>query len=203
MRILRLALLLALALPAAAQAEDATIVMRSVPLAGERAPAAAKPPARFNLVGLHWRGPGSVQFRTRSLAGRWSAWEAAAPEAEDRPDSRHRRARARGLVAAWATRGGSARPTGSNTAFAVVSPSCATFFVWSPTPGVPGRTLQKAGAPAIVPRSGWNADEKIRRARAVVRAQLCGSRSSTTRPARTATRPLSRPRSCVRSSSTT
>ena len=28
----------------------------------------------------------------------------------------------------------------------------------------PARTLQKAGAPAIVPRSGWNADEKIRRA---------------------------------------
>ena len=38
------------------------------------------------------------------------------------------------------------------------------FFVWSPTPGVPARTLQKAGAPPIVPRSGWNADEKIRRA---------------------------------------
>ena len=38
------------------------------------------------------------------------------------------------------------------------------FFVWSPAQGVPGRTLQVAGAPAIVPRRGWNADEKIRRA---------------------------------------
>ena len=38
------------------------------------------------------------------------------------------------------------------------------FFVWSPQAGVPARTLQKAGAPPIVPRSGWNADEKIRRA---------------------------------------
>ena len=37
------------------------------------------------------------------------------------------------------------------------------YFVWSPPAGVPARTLQKAGSPAIVPRSGWNADEKIRR----------------------------------------
>ena len=29
---------------------------------------------------------------------------------------------------------------------------------------MPGRTLQKAGAPAIMPRSGWRADESIRRA---------------------------------------
>ena len=32
-------------------------------------------------------GPGTVQFRTRSLAGRWSGWVDAAPEAEDRPDA--------------------------------------------------------------------------------------------------------------------
>ena len=38
------------------------------------------------------------------------------------------------------------------------------WFVSSPASGVPPRTLQKAGAPAIVPRAGWNADEKIKRA---------------------------------------
>ena len=43
------------------------------------------PPARFDLVGLHWRGPGTVLFRTRSLAGRWSAWRAADPEDDCRP----------------------------------------------------------------------------------------------------------------------
>ena len=80
MRILRLALLFVLAFPAAALAEDATIVSRDVPLAGERSLASSKAPARFNLVGLHWRGAGSVQFRTRSLAGRWGAWQDAAPE---------------------------------------------------------------------------------------------------------------------------
>ena len=37
------------------------------------------------------------------------------------------------------------------------------YFVWSPPAGVPARTLQQAGSPAIVPRSGWSADEKIRR----------------------------------------
>ena len=40
----------------------------------------------FDLVGLHWRGAGSVQFRTRSTAGRWSGWRVAAPESEDLPD---------------------------------------------------------------------------------------------------------------------
>ena len=44
------------------------MVSRTVPLHGTRALAAA-PPARFNLVGVHWRGSGSVLFRTRSVAG--------------------------------------------------------------------------------------------------------------------------------------
>ena len=42
----------------------------------------------------------------------------------------------------------------------------------SPTPGVPARTLQTAGAPAIVPRGGWKADETIRRARPSFAANL-------------------------------
>jgi hypothetical protein len=162
MRLLRLTILLALAFPAAAQAEEATIVSRDVPLAGERTLASAKPPARFNLVGLHWRGPGSVQFRTRSLAGRWSSWRDAAPEAEDRPDAASdERARTR----SW--RLGNPWWTGPSDRIAYRFRGSVTklraFFVWSPTPGVPARTLQRAGAPAIVPRAGWNADEKIRR----------------------------------------
>ena len=163
MRILRLSLLLALAFPAAALAEDATIVSRDVPVGGERSVAASKPPARFNLVGLHWRGAGSVQFRTRSLAGRWSAWEAAAPEAEDQPDhGNDERARA----ASW--RLGNPWWVGPSDRIEYRLRGNVTrlraFFVWSPAQGVPSRTLQVAGAPAIVPRRGWNADEKIRRA---------------------------------------
>ena len=185
MRILRLALLLALALPAAAQAEDATIVMRNVPLAGERALARRKPPARFNLVGLHWRGPGSVQFRTRSLAGRWSAWRGGCPEAEDQPDAgTAERARA----GAW--RLGNPWWVGPSDRIEYRLRGRVTklraFFVWSPTPGVPGRTLQMAGAPADPPAQRLERGREDPARCAVVRAQRCGSRSSITRPARTA-----------------
>ena len=149
-------------LPAPASAEDASIVSRDVPLAAERALASSKPPARFNLVGLHWRGAGSVHFRTRSRAGRWSAWEVAAPEAEDQPDAgTDERARS----GSW--RVGNPWWVGASDRIEYRLRGKVTklraFFVWSPTPGVPGRTLQKAGAPAIAPRSSWNADEKIRR----------------------------------------
>ena len=164
MRILRLTLLLALAFPAAALAENATIVSRDVPLGGERTLASSKPPARFNLVGLHWRGPGSVQFRTRSLAGRWSAWEAAAPEAEDQPDASTGE---RGRTRSWQL--GNPWWVGPSDRieyrFLGSVTKLRAFFVWSPTPGVPGRTLLQADAPAIVPRSGWNADETIRRSK--------------------------------------
>ena len=53
----------------------ATLTMREVPLHGERVLAATS--TQFDMVGLHWQGPGTVQFRTRSLAGRWSAWRRA------------------------------------------------------------------------------------------------------------------------------
>jgi hypothetical protein len=163
MRILRLSLLLALAFPAAGLAEDTTIVSRDVPLAGERALASAPAPTRFNLVGLHWRGPGSVQFRTRSLSGRWSGWESAAPEAEDQPDAGTGE---RSRTASW--RLGNPWWVGPSDRIEYRLRGTVTklraYFVWSPAAGVPARTLQQAGAPAIVPRSGWNADEKIRRA---------------------------------------
>src|SRR5919197_1028077 len=70
----------------AARAGNASLAVREVPLHGERTLAAAATPS-FDLVGVHWRGPGSVSFSTRSLAGRWSVWRAAAPEAEDAPDA--------------------------------------------------------------------------------------------------------------------
>ena len=167
MRILTLAFLLVLAslglaLPATAGAEDATIVTRDVPLAGQRTLASAPTPARFDLVGLHWRGPGSVQFRTRSLAGSWSAWNEAAPE-DDRPDvgtdERARRASWR-LGNPWwvgASDRIEYRLRGRVTRLRA-------HFVSSPTTTVPSRTLQKAGSPTIVPRIGWKADEQIKRA---------------------------------------
>jgi hypothetical protein len=162
---------LALVLPTPALAADATIVTRDVPLAGERTLASASSSTRFNLVGLHWQGPGTVQFRTRSTAGRWSGWHSAAPEAEDQPDAGSReRARARN----W--RIGNPWWVGPSNAIEYrlrgTVRRLRAHFVWSAAAGVPPRTLQKAGAPAIVRRSGWKADEKIRRAEPSYAANL-------------------------------
>src|SRR3989442_12250165 len=83
MRLLLAAALAFFATPAAAFA-DATLTMREVPLHGERTLAASA--AEFDMGGLHWRGPGSVQFRTRSQAGRGSGWRPADPDGEGLPD---------------------------------------------------------------------------------------------------------------------
>jgi flagellar hook assembly protein FlgD len=152
-----------LLLPARAAAADATLVSRDVPLGGQRVLASAPAPARFNLVGLHWRGSGTVQFRTRSLAGRWSGWAGAAPEAEDQPDAgTAERARSR----SW--RLGNPWWVGPSNRIEYrlrgTVERLRAFFVWSPPASVPARTLQAAGMPAIVPRRGWSADESIRRA---------------------------------------
>src|SRR5213595_304907 len=84
-----------LAAPATALAVEPTLTVRTVPLHGARSLGAARP-ARFDLVAVHWRGPGSVRFRTRSAAGRWSGWQTAdadvAPDAgtvESRPSGWH------------------------------------------------------------------------------------------------------------------
>ncbi|MGH3072807.1 MAG: N-acetylmuramoyl-L-alanine amidase [Gaiellaceae bacterium] len=162
-RRLLILLALAFALPPSASAQEATIVSRDVPLAGERTLASSDAPSRFNLVGIHWSGSGTVQFRTRSLAGRWSAWSDAAPEAEDRPD---RGSAERAPTAGW--RLGNPWWVGPSDRIEYRRRGTVTrlraWFVWSPPAGVPARRLQKADAPPIVMRSGWNADEKIRRA---------------------------------------
>ena len=83
----------ALALPGFATAESAggatplaSLEARDVPLGARRSLAVAAPVGPFTMIGLHWRGSGSVVFRTRSAAGRWSSWQLAGPEAEDLPD---------------------------------------------------------------------------------------------------------------------
>ena len=154
---------LAALVPAQASAGDVTIAMREVPLHGERT-LASTALARFDLVGLHWQGTGSVEFRTRALSGRWSEWVDAAPEAEDRPDGGTPERAASGdwrLGNPWwvgASNGIQYRRTGSVTRLRA-------YFVRSPASYVPARTLQRAGAPPIVPRAGWKADESIRRAK--------------------------------------
>ena len=163
MRFVYAATVVVLAFPGVARAGQASLVVRDVPLHGGRALAATASP-RFDLVGLHWRGPGSVSFSTRSLGGRWSAWRPAAPEAEDAPDPLSGEA---AQEASW--RLGSPYWTGPSDGIryrlrGVVS-RLRAYFVRSTAVAVPPRRLSIAGSPLIVPRLSWNANEKIRRER--------------------------------------
>ncbi len=118
---------------------------------------------RFTLVGLHWRGRGEVQFRTRSLDGRWTAWHRAAPEAEDGPDSGSPETRRR---AGWTI--GNPWWVGASDRVEIKRIGqvgrVRAHLVWSPAVEIPLRAPAATEAPAIVPRAIWGANESIRRA---------------------------------------
>jgi flagellar hook assembly protein FlgD len=160
LRALFVAIMMA-ALGAPAATAGVRLVARDQPVgAGLRA--AQEAPARFNMLGLHWRGPGTVSFRTRSLDGTWSRWQPAQPEAEDGPDS--------GSAEAAGHRGwklGAAYWTGPAEAVQYRVSGEATqlraFFIWSPVVEAPAG-VARAGRPGIVTRAQWGADEGIVRA---------------------------------------
>jgi N-acetylmuramoyl-L-alanine amidase-like protein len=165
MRVLRAAALVLLALPGVANAGEVTIVARDLSLeGGSRALSASPAPIRFNMAGLHWQGAGSVEFRTRSLAGRWSAWRPAQPEAEDRPNLGSAESAPR---RSW--RLGNPWWTGPSDRLEVRTEGrvhrVRAWFLSSPVEGGATRALSVASSPAIVSRAGWNADEFIRRAK--------------------------------------
>ncbi len=145
--------------PIAAHAADASIVHQDIAL-GNRGPAAAEAVRPFDLLGLHWRGSGSVTFRTRSLDGTWSAWHAAAPEAEDLPDAGREH-----LRSGW--RLGNPWWAGPSDRFQIRTHGRVTavraWLVKSSSARIPLRRMSMAGSPVIVPRQAWNANEKIRR----------------------------------------
>ena len=72
-RRLLFALLFALALPASASAGLATLQVRELPLHGQRSLSAVSATSPFQLVGIHWQGPGRLELRIRTAKG-WSAW---------------------------------------------------------------------------------------------------------------------------------
>jgi N-acetylmuramoyl-L-alanine amidase len=162
MRSLRIAALLFVLSPAAAWAAGPTIHAQELPIGVSRTTAAAAAPQRFDLVGLHWQGTGTVQFRTRSVAGRWSAWQRAAPEDEDQPDrgTRETRARAGWHLGnpywvgpsdrlAWRVRGDVRR--------------LRAWYVSSPTERSTLRAVSTAGSPKILTRAAWHANDEILR----------------------------------------
>jgi N-acetylmuramoyl-L-alanine amidase len=155
-----LAAVCALLAPSAARA-GVTLVQRELPV-GSRSLAAAEAPARFDLVGLHWRGSGTVRFRTRSVGGRWSAWHVAAPEREDGPDAASAEAR---RTAGWHL----GNPFWAGPSDRIEYRATGRIerlrgeFVSSPVEEIPLRSTAVAGSPPILSRFAWGALEGIRR----------------------------------------
>jgi N-acetylmuramoyl-L-alanine amidase/FlgD Ig-like domain len=151
----------ALAFPAAAWGE-ATLIARDLPVNGARTLAAGEAPVRFNMLGLHWRGPGRVFFRVRGSAG-WSPWREADAEPGDLPD--------RGTPEARRSRGwriGSPWWTGAAERVQVRARGrvqrVRAYYVWSPEEAhSDDRALQSADQPRIILRRSWGANEAIRR----------------------------------------
>jgi hypothetical protein len=162
-RRLLVVLLLALALPASASAGLATLQARDLALHGERSLASAGSTGPFQLVGIHWQGPGRLELRIRTARG-WTAWKPVRDDAEDTPDASSGEARAlRGWhlgEPVWVGRGVGleVRAIGRVT-------RARALTVRSPVSMVPLRTVAAAGLPRIVPRSGWQADESIVRSK--------------------------------------
>jgi N-acetylmuramoyl-L-alanine amidase-like protein/flagellar hook capping protein FlgD len=128
-----------------------TMVSRDVPVGG-RALQAASAPLRFDMLGLHWQGAGTVAYRTRAVTGRWSAWRAAdADGPQTDPPWHFGNLDWTGLSGAvqFRTRGVT---------------HLRAYYLDSRVVAGPQRSLSIAGSPAIVPRVDWQADERIVRA---------------------------------------
>jgi flagellar hook assembly protein FlgD len=169
LRVVVIAGVLAALAPSPALAAEVRFTTREEPLAGSRALAAGSrvlpprlAPGAFNLLGIHWRGPGEVSFRTSGDGRTWSAWHQAMPEGEDGPDPGTREG---GREPAW--RLGNPWWTGPSRFVQYRVDATVTrvraHFVWSEPTRV--RTPSASATPEIIPRSGWDADESIVRAR--------------------------------------
>ena len=105
-------------------------------------------------------GPGLVKYRTRNLAGRWSAWRVFS--AEDALPDRGREQRAtRGWRIASPFWTGASNAIQYRTVGRVAR--LRAYFVRAPRQASPAKRADLAGAPPIITRAGWHADESIRR----------------------------------------
>jgi hypothetical protein len=118
-----------------------TIVSRELPVVGERSLASPSAPGRFDMVGLRWRGSGKVTFRTRSVSGRWSAWQT--------PDDTNPSWVGTSDALDYRMRGRVSR--------------LRAFYIWSPVVHEDFRRLEVAGSPPIITRAQWGGNELPRR----------------------------------------
>ena len=164
MRKLLLSFAIGLALPGMARAgtvvtPDVTMVSRDVPAAARSLQAAAAP-IRFDMLALHWQGAGSVAYRTRSITGRWSAWKTADADLPQTKPPWHF---------------GNLDWTGPADAAQFRSAGVShlrAYYLASRVTTAPRRALSLAGSPVIVPRTSWQADERIVRAHPLVAPAL-------------------------------
>lgn len=154
-----LVLAAALLVPSTAAAGDGLVQVTSVDVrfAGARPLVGGGSGRTFDYVGVHWRGAGSVELRTRRTAGGWGRWHAVHVEGRPAP---------RGRLQGWSL--GEGIWVGPSTRFEVRALGdvrrIRAHLVRSRPVAVPLRTTAAAGAPAIVSRSAWRADETLRRA---------------------------------------
>jgi N-acetylmuramoyl-L-alanine amidase len=148
--------------PAAYGAGGASVIAVDLVPGKERSLASSSGERRFTLVGVHWKGPGTVELRTRSLAGRWSKWRRAAPAGEDLPDEGSSE-----LLLRQGWRIGNPYWAGPSDRVETRTRGRVTrvraYLVWSPEIRIPYRELAATETPAIVPRLSWGANEAIRR----------------------------------------
>jgi flagellar hook assembly protein FlgD len=144
-------------------AANVRVVAREVPVRAAALERPQRAPLRFEMVGLHWRGSGTVWFRTRSLTGVWSHWQPARPEVEDLPD--------RGTAESAARSGWKlGNPYWTDASGAIEYRvrgnvrRLRAFFIQSAPASTPLRVAARAGQPAIIRRNQWGADESIVRA---------------------------------------
>jgi hypothetical protein len=124
---------------------------------------------RFTLIGLHWQGPGSVSFRTRTVEGTWSAWQRAV--IHELPDPGDEGARA----AAWHL--GTPFWTGASDAVQYRLEGrverLRAHFVLSEARAARGPAT--TSQPFIVRRGAWGADETIVRGAPSYASRLIGA----------------------------
>ena len=119
--------------------------------------ARAAPP--FNMVGLHWRGSGDLWFRAARTDRAFGAWQRV--ECCEGPDV----ATAEAGLTGWHL----GKPTWTGPAERIQYRvrgdirDLRAHFVLSEPAVI--RRLAIAGTPSIIPRAGWNANERIVRAR--------------------------------------
>jgi N-acetylmuramoyl-L-alanine amidase len=159
----------------------ATMSVREVPLragaaprpsarnSGERSVSSITPSGRFDFLGLHWKGAGTVSYRVRRASGTWSGWSLA--DRDFGPDAGSGEAsRSRGWILGEGVWVGSA----TRIEIRVRGPihRVLAYTVRSPVSRVPTRSTASVDEPPVITRAGWQADEGLRRAEPVTAPEL-------------------------------